>query len=96
MVEAAGIEPDPACFKKRRRRATFGANPLNGGRLRETRSTRQSPTLPLSPPLSWRDSGKRRERIPGCASTAALSHIGLDGSPLESLRNGHSSAPGPI
>jgi len=30
MVEAAGIEPDPAYFEKRRRRATFVVNSMKG------------------------------------------------------------------
>jgi len=33
MVEAAGIEPDPATFENRRRRATFVVNSMNGKRF---------------------------------------------------------------
>jgi hypothetical protein len=33
MVEAAGIEPDPAFFEKGRRRATFVVNSMKGKRF---------------------------------------------------------------
>ncbi len=61
MVEAAGIEPYPALFEKQRLRATFVIKSKKGNEL----ICYSLPfPVPWSPPRSWRDSGKRRDRCP--------------------------------